>query len=82
MGSNKYKYMLYNQVCDNSAMYHELGLELYYTGNIIIIELNSIINGTRETKYFGDLCCKILINVNTCDINMFILADIIINNTW
>ena len=48
---------------------------IYYTGNTIIIELNSIImKGTLEAKYFGDLCCKISINVSTCNINMSILA--------
>jgi len=34
---------------------------------------------TLEAKYFGDLCCKISINVSTCNINMSILAGIHIN---
>ena len=36
-------------------------------------------NGTLEAKYLGDLCCKISINVCTCNINMSILASIHIN---
>ena len=38
MDSTCYTIMCY----DNSAMYHEQMHELYYTGNTIIIELNSI----------------------------------------
>jgi len=29
--------------------------------------------------FFGDICCKISINVSTCNINMSILASIQIN---
>jgi len=47
--------ILYNHVYDNGVMYHESRHELYYTGNTYIIELNSIINGTCETKYF-EIC--------------------------
>ena len=38
-------------------------------------------NGTLEAKYFGDLCCKISINVSTCkcNINISIQAVIHIN---
>jgi len=36
-------------------------------------------NGTLETKYFGDLYCKISINLSTCNINMSFLASIHIN---
>jgi len=55
-----------------TVMYHEPRQELYYTGNTI----------TRETKYLGDLCCKISINVSTCNISIFILSSIHIKNTW
>ena len=75
-----YYYTILNNV--NSVMYHEPRHDLYYTGNTIITELKSIyINSTLKTKYFGDLCCKISINVitGTCNINMSILASIHIN---
>jgi len=59
-----------------TVMYHELRHEQNYTGNTIIIEFKQYINGTRDTKYFGDLCCIISINVSTCNINMSILTSI------
>ena len=39
-----YRQYMYNHVYDNSAMYHEPRHELYYTGNTIIIELNSTVH--------------------------------------
>ena len=60
--------IMYN---DNNVMYHEPRHELYYTGNTIIIELKQYINATRETRYFGDLCCKISKHVSTGNINKF-----------
>ena len=65
--------IMYN---DNNVKYHEPRHDLYYTVNTTIIELNSILNGTRETKYFGDLCCKIFINVSICNINTSNLTSI------
>ena len=34
----------------NKGMYHKPRHKLYYTGNIVIAELNSIINGKLETS--------------------------------
>jgi len=38
--------------------------------------IKQYINGALETKYFGDLCCKISINVSTCDVNNCQFLDI------
>ena len=59
----------------NSVMYHEPRYELYilhwlYYHN----RTKQYMNGTLKANYFGDLCCKISINVSTCNINMSILA--------
>jgi len=65
--------IMYNS---NSGMYHEPRHEHYYTGNTVIFRflessiIKQYINGTLVTKYFGDLCCKISINVSTSNVNM------------
>ena len=48
---------------------------LYHT------RIKQFINGKLKAKYFGNLCCKLSINVSTCNINMSILhvANIHIN---
>jgi len=65
--------IMYN---DNSVMYHELRHELYYTDTTIIMELNSILMAHLRPKKLGYLCCKISMNVSTCNINITILHSI------
>ena len=60
-------------------MYHEIRHKLYYTGNTIIKNKTVYIKGTHDTKNFGDLLCKVSINLSTCNINMSILTSIHIN---
>ena len=65
---------------DNSGMYHEPRHKLYYTGTtVIVLRIKQYINDTLETKYLGDLCWKIFINLSTRNVNMSILASIQIN---
>jgi len=47
MDSTRYTIMYNN----DTGMYHDPRHELDYTGNSVIVELNSNINGTLETKY-------------------------------
>jgi len=64
----------------NSAMYYKPIYELYILqGYYYHNRVKQFMNGTLKAKYFGDLCCKISINVSTCNINMSILASIHIN---
>jgi len=72
MDSKRYTIMYNN----NTGMYHEPRHQLDYTGNTVIVELNSIYMARLKQN---TLCCKISIEIRTCNVNISILASIHIN---